>query len=43
LIDATSTEAREGFDVLIEDDRIKEVSDTPLKAPEGRDADAWVG
>lgn len=31
LIDATRNEAREGFDVLVEGSRIKEVSDKPIK------------
>jgi imidazolonepropionase-like amidohydrolase len=30
LIDGTDTRAREGFHVLVEDDRIKEISDTPI-------------
>lgn len=34
LVDGTSTEAREGFHVLVENDRIKEVSDKPIKAPD---------
>ena len=35
LVDGTVDEAREGFDVLVEDDRIKEISDKPLTAPSG--------
>lgn len=30
LVDATVNEARQGFDVLVEGDRIKEISDTPI-------------
>jgi imidazolonepropionase-like amidohydrolase len=32
LVDGTQEEAREGFDVLVEDDRIREVSDTAIRA-----------
>ena len=32
LVDATAPEAREGFDILVEDERIREVSDKPIKA-----------
>ncbi|MEO9877376.1 MAG: amidohydrolase family protein, partial [Anderseniella sp.] len=35
LVDGTVDEAREGFDVLVEDDRIKEISDKPLTVPSG--------
>lgn len=31
LVDGTSTEVREGFDLLVEDDRIKEISDQPIQ------------
>ncbi len=33
LVDGTVDEAREGFDLLVEDDRIKEISDTAIKPP----------
>ena len=33
LIDGTQDTARDGFDVLVENDRIKEISDTPINAP----------
>ena len=39
LVDATAPEAREGFDVLIEDDRIREVSDKPIKTTEATEID----
>ena len=39
LVDATSTEARDGFDVLVEGDRIKEVSDRPITASDAREID----
>src|SRR5689334_9811212 len=32
LLDGTHKEIREGFDVLVVDDRIQEVSDKPLKS-----------
>ena len=32
LVDGTRNEAREGFDVLVEGDRIREVADTPITA-----------
>jgi imidazolonepropionase-like amidohydrolase len=35
IIDGTEANARAGFDVLIEDDRIREVSAKPLKVPDG--------
>ena len=43
LVDATSTEAREGYDVLVEGDRIKEVSDTPITAIGAREIDLKGG
>lgn len=33
LVDGTVDEAREGFNLLVEDDRIKEISDKPIKPP----------
>ncbi len=39
LVDATAPEPREGFDVLIEDDRIREVSDKPIKSSEADEVD----
>jgi len=39
LVDATDTQAREGFDVLVEGDQIKEVSDTPITASGAREID----
>jgi len=39
LVDATDIQARTGFDVLVEDDRIKEVSDTPITASDAREID----
>ena len=35
LVDGTVDEAREGFDVLVEADRIKEISDKPINPPSG--------
>ena len=35
LVDGTVDEAREGFNVLVEDDGIKEISDKQIKAPAG--------
>ncbi|MEO1456746.1 MAG: amidohydrolase family protein [Pseudomonadota bacterium] len=35
LVDATETEAREGYDLLVVDGRIAEIADIRLKAPEG--------
>ncbi len=32
IVDATMAETREGFDVLVEGERIKEVSETPIKS-----------
>ncbi|NNE24006.1 MAG: amidohydrolase family protein [Rhizobiales bacterium] len=43
LVDGTSSEAREGFDVLVENDRIKEVSDKPVKAPSGAETHDLAG
>ncbi len=39
IVDATRTEARAGFDVLVEGDRIKEVSDKPITASGAREID----
>ncbi len=39
LVDATAPEPREGFDVLVEDDRIREVSDQPIKTAEATEID----
>ncbi len=36
ILDSTAPELREGHYVLVEDDRIKEVSDKPIKASEAR-------
>lgn len=43
LVDATSTQAREGHDVLVEGDRIREVSDRPLTATGAREIDLKGG
>jgi imidazolonepropionase-like amidohydrolase len=39
LVDAAAPEAREGFDVLVEADRIREVSDTPIKVSDAAEID----
>ena len=39
LVDATHAEAREGFDLLVEGDRIKEISDRPILAGDAREID----
>ena len=33
LLDGTNPDLRDGFDLLVEDDRIKEISDKPIKVP----------
>ena len=35
IIDGQSTEIREGYDVLVENNKIKEVSDKPIKISTG--------
>ncbi len=39
LLDGTHSEIREGFDVLVVDERIQEISDHPLKAPNAQEID----
>ncbi len=39
LLDGTHSEIREGFDVLVVDERIQEISDRPLKAPNAQEID----
>lgn len=39
LLDGTNPEIREGFDVLVVDDRIEEVSDRPIKADNAQEID----
>ena len=39
LLDGTYPEVREGFDVLVVDDRIEEVSDRPIKAENALEID----
>ena len=39
LVDAAAPEAREGFDVLVEGERIREVSDKPIKSAEATEID----
>jgi imidazolonepropionase-like amidohydrolase len=36
VFDGVGTETREGLEVLVEDDRIKEVSDRPIQASDAR-------
>ena len=39
IVDAAASEAREGFDVLVEGERIREVSDVPIKAGDAVEID----
>ena len=42
VFDGLAAESRDGFEVLIENDRIKEVSDTPISVADARIVVAWA-